>query len=673
MKIRHVTIRNFKILEDVDIAFEGGLTFLNANNGCGKTTFQEAIKWCLYGDAGLPTDEPLASKIASEDSNEVEVSVTIVVESLESDERIEIVRRVPWNVSANRPSEKEVGGHLRIRIDGLKKARAARVEENPRIWIEKNFPSSLLSYFLFDGEIMWKFFEPEVKSEMGAAIKSIAKVDEVDQLENFFAVAAKKFRSDAAKEAGPDVIDLNRALETENDELDRLQRIELPEAEHKVHKWEQQKRGAEKVLARLADSKALLEKIDEFDREGGLLELAERNIATKNNDFVEAFLARPQLAFKSALAEVPQLVEKAKREGWYPLPFSVAALEELIEEGSCICGNHLKSGSDAQKKVLKIISDRREMGEKGVELGALASGINELSGEISEATATLLKENNEIKQTQDDLNQLKEARQRLLDELGNLSLPDATNAQREYERAVAELEIANREKTRVDESIDVQQKKVDNLRAKLAVAQGKSDEEVRLSKLAELADQYAAASRKLASEAVEDVKKRIKVAMDDSFAFIGDGRFSTTISDDFELDTVDDKGRPAGLSEGQKMVRAYIFSIVLRQIVGYQFPLLVDTPLGRLDNRNSREAASLLSDYVGSNEENRKMQIIMSMHDMEYTPYVKQHFTDVEPQELYFYDEVPKMRSIVGEGIHSSWWDLPGPWKDWKDGKVAQG
>lgn len=673
MKIRRVTIRNFKILQDVDITFEGGLTFLNANNGCGKTTFQEAIKWCLYGDMGLREDEPLASKIASEDSNEVEVSVSIVVESFESDERIEIARRVLWNVAGNRPSEKEVGRDLRIRIDGLKEARATRVEENPRSWVERNFPTSLLSYFLFDGEIMWKFFEPDVKSQMGAAIKSIAKVDEVDELEKFFSVAAKKFRSDAAKEAGPDVIELNRALEKEKDELERLQKIQLPEAEHKIHTWEQQKRGAEKVLARLADSKVLLEQIDEYAKEGGRLDLAKREIESKNNDFVESFLARPHLAFKSAIAEVPQLVEKAKREGWYPLPFSVAALEELIEEGECICGNHLKSGSDAQQKVLKIISDRREMGEKGVELGELASGINELSGEISEATTALHRENHEINRLQDELNHLKEAHQRLLDELGNLSLPDANNAQRDYERAIVELEIANRDKSDVDASIDRQQKKVDDLRTALGVAQGKSDEEVRLIKLAELADQYAAASQKLASEAVEDVKKRIKVAMDDSFAFIGDGQFRTVISDDFELDTVDEQGRPAGLSEGQKMVRAYIFSVVLRQIVGYQFPLLVDTPLGRLDNRNSREAASLLSDYVGSNEENRKMQIIMSMHDNEYTPYVKQHFADVEPQELYFYDEVPKRRSIVGEGIHSSWWDLPGPWKDWKDGKVAQG
>jgi DNA sulfur modification protein DndD len=141
MKISQVKIQNFKILEDIDISFKGGLTFLNANNGCGKTTFQEAIKWCLYGDAGPNTDEPLASALASDEAREVAVSVQIVVQNPESDERIEITRGVLWDVAANRESSKEAGGQLRLRIDGLINAKPTQVPDNPRVWIEKNFPS----------------------------------------------------------------------------------------------------------------------------------------------------------------------------------------------------------------------------------------------------------------------------------------------------------------------------------------------------------------------------------------------------------------------------------------------------------------------------------------------------------------------------------------------------
>jgi DNA sulfur modification protein DndD len=672
MKICRVTIQNFKILQDVDITFDGGLTFLNANNGCGKTTFQEAVKWCLYGNLSSSDSEPLASKIASEESAEIEIVVRIMLENPEKDDRIEITRQVLWNVAGNRPSEREVGGKLRVRIDGLKKARAAEVLENPSRWVEDNFPSSLLSYFLFDGEIMYKFFEEDVKARMGAAIKSIARVEAVDELERLFASAAKKFRSAAAKEAGPDVIGINQAREQAAEELQRLRKIELPEADNAVQYWESMKTKASKTLSRLDDAKDLIRSIEEFDKEGGKLEQAASKITVLNNEFVEDFLTRPHLSFKSAFAEIPKLVDKAKREGWYPLPFSVAALEELIEEGMCICGNHLKPGSEAEQKVLEIIADRREMGEKGVELGDLASGVQTIVGQISEATAGIHRKNTEIMDAQILLDQLQEAYQLKLNTLGNLSLPDAKDAQAQFEQSVGRLSAAKQKLEELSGRIAFQKQKVEEAEEKLRAAQGRSDEEVRLNALAQHAEKLAQASQTLANEAVEDVKRRIRVAMDEAFAFIGDGAFITKISDDFALDTVDRKGRPAGLSEGQKMVRAYIFSVVLRQVVGYQFPLLVDTPLGRLDTRNSREAANLLSDFVASDSKNRGMQIIMSMHDAEYTPYVKQHFARVEPQELYIYDEIPAKLSVVGEGIHASWWSSPGAWKDWKDGKVAQ-
>ena len=31
------------------------LTVIRAGNGCGKTTFLRALRWCMYGESGLPT------------------------------------------------------------------------------------------------------------------------------------------------------------------------------------------------------------------------------------------------------------------------------------------------------------------------------------------------------------------------------------------------------------------------------------------------------------------------------------------------------------------------------------------------------------------------------------------------------------------------------------------
>lgn len=672
MKIRRVTIRNFKILQDVDISFDGGLTFLNANNGCGKTTFQEAIKWCLYGPNALNLNEPLASSLAAGSSSEVEVSVKLMVEDYERDENIEITRTVIWNTVGNRAADHEVGANLQIRIDGLEKPKSAEVLQNPKVWIEANFPVSFLSYFLFDGEIMYKFFEDEVKAEVGSAIKSIARVEAVDALEEYFSKAAKKFRLAAAKEAGPDVIELNKTREAARDELHRLQTIEEPEAKARVTQWEKSKSGAARVLSRLKDAQELLRSIDEFDREGGSLNQAEQNIERLNNEFVETFLARPFLAFQPSFLSVPELVQKAKREGWYPLPFSVAALQELIEVGRCICGNHLQAGSEAERSIQRIITDRKEMGEKGVELGDLAAGVQTIEGQISEVTASIHSKNQEIANAKRQYVLLQESYQAKRLELGNLSLPDAKAAQTEYEASIVGLASASKDLKDLEERIQFQIGNVEKAEEALKQAQGQSEEQVRMEGFATRAEELAAASRHLASMAVEDVKLRIKEAMDSAFSYIGEGEFHSEISADFELDTLDASGKPAGLSEGQKMMRAYIFSIVLREVVGYQFPLLVDTPLGRLDTTNSRETANLLSEFVSSASRKDGVQIIMSMHDGEYTPYVKQHFAPVQPQELYFTYEIPAKKSVVGEGIDPTWWREPGAWRDWHDGKVAQ-
>lgn len=674
MKIRRIEIRNFKILQEIDIAFDGGLTFLNANNGCGKTTFQEAIRWCLYGDHSAGDSEPLASSLAT-GGPEVQVSVKIDVENPKNDEAIEISRSVLWDVARNRPSESEMGSKLRVRISGLKKAKVkgAEVLSNPRSWVEENFPASLLSYFLFDGETMYKFFEDDVKLKMGAAIKSIARVKSVDELEALFRTAAARFRSAAAKEAGPDVIEINRKREEILEGLNREREVELPEAEKRRQSWSDLKEKSKQTLSRIEDAKGLLRTIDDYERDGGLLERAADEVDRLNNQFVEDLLKRPFLAFASAFEEIPGLVDKAKRENWYPLPFSVAALEELIAEGECICGNHLKKGSEAEKAVLQIIAKRKSLGEKGVELGDLASGVQAFSSRIDEAARLIHRTNQDIIDAQTKVTDLQETYQEKISELGNLSVPAVKDAQDDYDRSTNGLNSATTDLERLREKIKIEEGNLEKADRALADARGQSAEEVRLNHLAEKADRLAAASRKLANEAIEDVKRRIKKSMDDAFHFVGEGEFQTTISEDFALDTVDSRGKPAGLSEGQKMMRAYIFSIALREVVGYQFPLLVDTPLGRLDTTNSREAANLLSEFASSAKNDDGVQIIMSMHDGEYTPYVKQHFANADPQELYFAYKVPAKQSILGEGIDPAWSKLPGAWHDWKAGKVAQG
>ena len=57
MKIITARIRNFKLLRAIDLAFsverDQPLTVIRAENGSGKTSTLQALRWALYGKDAL--------------------------------------------------------------------------------------------------------------------------------------------------------------------------------------------------------------------------------------------------------------------------------------------------------------------------------------------------------------------------------------------------------------------------------------------------------------------------------------------------------------------------------------------------------------------------------------------------------------------------------------------
>ena len=57
-----------------------------------------------------------------------------------------------------------------------------------------------------------------------------------------------------------------------------------------------------------------------------------------------------------------------------------------------------------------------------------------------------------------------------------------------------------------------------------------------------------------------------------------------------------------GLSKGEKLILALSFMAALRKITGFGFPLLIDTPLGRVSGEPRHNIAVTLPDIMGDNQ-----------------------------------------------------------------------
>ena len=80
MRLDSAHITNFKLLEDIELRFSTDpsrpLTVIRAENGSGKTSILQALRWGMWGEEGIPSGMPLTStSVSVGESALVQVSV----------------------------------------------------------------------------------------------------------------------------------------------------------------------------------------------------------------------------------------------------------------------------------------------------------------------------------------------------------------------------------------------------------------------------------------------------------------------------------------------------------------------------------------------------------------------------------------------------------------------
>jgi DNA sulfur modification protein DndD len=195
-------------------------------------------------------------------------------------------------------------------------------------------------------------------------------------------------------------------------------------------------------------------------------------------------------------------------------------------------------------------------------------------------------------------------------------------------------------------------------------------EVARLRAVAALATKAAGAAGQIHSLVLEMVRKKLESSIDERFSrLVKKGPYKTEITEDFMIRTVDDLGNYDNLSEGQSMLKAFVFSMALRDVVGLRLPLLVDTPYGRLSERHRQELSQMLAALVADSAEYDGNQVIFLMHDSEYTPYTRRHFLDYNPLETFLSRDDEADVSKLGAGIDPEWLQHTA-WKDWAEGLI---
>lgn len=673
MKIVDIKISNFKRLKEVNLDLssqETNIIFVNGANGNGKTTFLTALTWCLFGQTIAADDFAYASLEQLEVGARASFEVQVSIQMEEIGAKAVIKReRVGWvtGTADNKAIELEREDRLTVTVISSNPAIPALVTPDPEEWLKKNLPTRFKQFILFDGEQMYKFFDVNVKGAVENAVREIAKIDYFNQVMDSTQEVNSRLKKRLATLSG------NQAEKIQAD---------LSEKERLLAALISDLRTVRSAKELCSSERVQLE--EELKSKDDLLKTLEENrnlnlrLAKLHEDQGELRTKLSRTLFSAGISSIllsrvkyplEKQISDAQSKGRYPADYSAKALKVLLDDERCICGNHLSKESDGAKLIEGLVKTSIEAGDVGNELKQIEIGIK-----VSEARATANKDRYE--ELKSDLKSFSQEMSAISKRIAELtpSLQGVHGVQSdliEKQRRVMDLNREHtdyiRNETLLATQIESLKVAIEGLKSRFASAVSKSAEAQVLTKKVQFLDKVVSEGNGFADQVIANVREKLQDRITEQFRRVKNCQdFTVSVTSDFEVVVTDSKGRSPSLAEGQKMSLAYMFSIALREVVGLSYPLIVDTPLGRVGEANRKVLADALINLGGWPDGH---QIIMLMHDGEYTPYTKKDFEEGKPLETYLGVIEGTAESKLGFGIDPEWYK-DAAWADFAAGRI---
>jgi DNA sulfur modification protein DndD len=330
-------------------------------------------------------------------------------------------------------------------------------------------------------------------------------------------------------------------------------------------------------------------------------------------------------------------------------------MHKIIELGRCVCGEEVLPGSDKHRVLESLILEHRDVDSIGQDLQNLCKYVEYWPQNASRQFQVFSEQSKRFTLVNKQVEQKELKLAELQAQLSGADRDEQLLKQDRKKRIPYEISEANSERSKAIEQRDWALLQVSTLQKELEKLVKSSSTNLKFTRLIALATSLIDAAKLAHRTAVESVRRELEEAVDEEFRVIKDGLFKTQITDTFEVRTVKADGDIIQLSSGENMMKAYVFALALRKVIGFKFPLVVDTPFGRLDSQNRTRLVDMITRLNSSKVLENGNQVIFLMHDLEYTPAIREAFKPNNPVEMYLAYQDADEISKLSPGIDPEW------------------
>ena len=634
LKILTLDIENFRQYYDKNsIEFSQDekkpFTIIRGTNGAGKTNVMNAITWCFYGkeknlakdDEDFPTVN-LRKYNETKDEGLVRTIVTVVL-SDESGPKYKISRKMTLFLSG-KSSE-----NIRVREGVIPQKCTPSIEntfyvyDSKKGWdkssyfekeVSKILPEDLSSYFLFDGEKLEEFFEEIENIKKG--LEDVSKIIVTEKALKHLEVFVGDLRTNI-KHLKPETQIIQNSMKEEQKEQASIEKKLVP-LKIKMDVIDKKIKECEEFILQNRETQGLQKRETELKIKTKELEEDEEQLKIRQKDFIiENF---PKITLSDSIRNALLGISSKVKKGELPPKIAHTFITDLLNERKCICGRDVLPHTDEHDKLKKLQSI------------AVYSKIQNLCNTLKFELSNTLNTEHLVPQLQKFSIKLLELRSvrikniRELDEisakLGSTGHEEIDKKQEEKVKLVKEDRKIGIEYGGLKKEFEISKKKYDKLKKEFddeIAKESKFDHQNRRIKLCENALKELG---KIKHNLLEEVREKAQKKTQEYFLKLiwKKGTFDKVkINSDYEIKVhhMDGSWILTALSKGEKLVLALSFMAALRDVTGFQFPLLIDTPLGRVSGEPRNNIAKYLPVFL------ENQQVSMLMTDTEFNAPVE--------------------------------------------------
>lgn len=641
MKFTSISLTNFRQHRDLNLDLRGDrghFAVIQGRNGAGKTNLLKGITWIITGKLALDEPKFLPESLLSHNAltnaqvgDEIIVHGAIDVDLGRSEARIE--RQLSF-------VKKDDGVRFiseDLTITELKDASAGFVRvADPGLWLDQYLPSRFSHYFLFDGEHLNRFFKETEAHYVKQAVLEIANIDQLGKLVEHLDTTVNDLIREAGRNANSDGENLG----------DAHQRYIARQAEAR-EKIEVQRAAALELSERIDEVKAKLGDINaiqaDIARRDSLEEQADaasqRSAQARVELYSWAMSNAASLFLEDALDKTTAEIKQAAADNILPPPFKPDALRELLTNETCVCGRDLKPNSEACSHIEKVLEKFDQLSATGEMLTKLQEPLYAITSNMGRASKDARAIQDRIKQAEDDEKSATAQYKVLSKKLAGNDDENIAQLSKNFDKYQADLSEANKEIGRLEAQEEGFAASAQDYERRIA-SQASNNEKARAAqKKIAFGQEVLIAARTLFTDLNTQIRQEVASNLNDEFQSMiwkKDSFLPVEIDENYRVSVKNNQGFEVreNLSAGETACLAFAFSLTLSKVAGFFYPMVVDSPFGRLDQEVKQFVSDVLSKVLESDADGDSNQLIMLMTDGEYTESVSEVMAKSDPLVL---------------------------------------